>query len=245
MQSWKWIVNEGLAGIRVGKLFFFSPPLFLPQDWESCASHSAFHLSSIYPPPLPAPLQDFLFFHLSPLLFSIHLSPLPALALCFPPPPLTPPFLTSHLCHQHPHIPQHAHTISCRPVKLTNRHNSPDKGIEALITSLLHNELKILYKKDVPLPLESKTKMLLEGDALLQLWKSKMERFNSTVPFLSVNSSRKLFQHAPIYLYIFIQVVCSGSARRGSGLKPHSIKVLGLILVSPASSHRPQDMQSV
>lgn len=47
----------------------------------------------------------------------------------------------------------------------TNGLNSPDKGTDTLITSILHEELSILQKKAVPLLFERQT----EEDALRPL----------------------------------------------------------------------------
>ncbi len=169
---------KGLRAERWGKaiLSVSLPPLFLSQGWESCASHSAPHLSSIYLffpslflspptlsiislpshlfPPLIHPSSPSLSHFLTSASFPVFIHP--ALSL------LAPPSLIVHPSPHHfsplispIHLPPstRTHTINCRLVKQTNRHNSPDKRIEALITSVLHEELKILQKKDVPPPL--------------------------------------------------------------------------------------------
>lgn len=131
------------SGLGVVCKSFCSPPVlnlsFLPFPF-SLPKHFLFFLS-----PLPS-------FHLS-----IFPSPLSSLFIhscsLFPSSPSPPHPTISHLSFHPPTSPPHppplTHIINCRLVKRTNRHNSPDKGIEALITSVLHKELKILLKKDV------------------------------------------------------------------------------------------------
>ena len=61
----------------------------------------------------------------------------------------TPHPTISHLSSLLSLPPTHTQTIYCRLVKQRDWHNSPDKGIETLNTYILHEELKILQKKDV------------------------------------------------------------------------------------------------
>ena len=166
------VVCKSFRAPPVLHLSFFFPSLFLPPHYTFYSSSP--HLS----PPLihPSSLQtlSLSLSHLC-LLSCFH----PSCSLAFPssisyPPPFTLPFLTSHLSYQPPH-PMHTHTIYCRLVRQTNRHNSPDKGIETLITSILHEELKILQKKDVPLP----------------LWKTKQRHWWKRMPHRSFERQNK------------------------------------------------------
>lgn len=153
---------KGLRAEWWGKaILSVSPsPLFLSQGWSrvqvilhpTCPPFIFFLSFSLPAPPTLSilslsPLPPFLF---SSILLSrlslLHLlssTPHPTISHLSSLPSTSPP----------PAPPTRTHTINCRLVRQTNRHNSPDKGIETLITSVLHKELKILQKKDVPLPL--------------------------------------------------------------------------------------------
>lgn len=145
-------------------IFFLSISLTAPQHFLFFVSPLSLFLSSIYLPSSLTSASFQVFIHpapstLPPLSLILHPSPHHFSPLISP---TTPP-------------PQRTHTINCRLVKQTNRHNSPDKGIETLITSVLHEELKILQKKDVPLP----------------VWETKQRHRQNKMPYCSFKRQNK------------------------------------------------------
>lgn len=131
------VVCKSFCSPPVLNLSFLPFPFFPPQTLSILSLTSPLFSSVHLPLPSLVPLHPFLL-------------PLPLLSFLFFTPHPTISHLSFHPPTSPPHPPPLTHIINWRLVKRTNRHNSPDKGIEALITSVLHKELKILLKKDVP-----------------------------------------------------------------------------------------------